>query len=227
LVHTTSDSRISGGGDIVPSVNLIIDSRTSEENVDSSGTPTPSSMPPPPPSVYDPDHLSQDPVERLPIVSYPINDQDAVRRAYILKGSFKPYANAFKKERVVLEIGHSMLHGFTNIISLNIVSRMMPHFALYAWGGERNPFTHCGWRNWNRDDALDKHVSGVDSAHNAAQEMYNSYLTPSTTIDNRIVEVGSEEKRLYKIRLTYSLRCLRFLSNQELSFVGMMKVTSQ
>jgi hypothetical protein len=49
--RTTGDSRISGG--IVPSVNLIIDSRTSEENVGSSGTPTPSSMPPLPP----PGHL--------------------------------------------------------------------------------------------------------------------------------------------------------------------------
>jgi hypothetical protein len=97
-VRTTGDSRIRGGGDIVPSVNLIIDSRTSEENMDSSGTPTPSSMPPPPP-VYDPDHLPQDPAERLHIVSYPINDQDAVRRAYILKGPFKPYANDFKKRK--------------------------------------------------------------------------------------------------------------------------------
>jgi hypothetical protein len=50
--------------------------------------------------------------------------------------------------------------------------------------------------------------------------MYNSYLTPSTTIDNRIVEVSSEEKWLYKIRLTYSLRCLRFLLNQGLTFRG-------
>jgi hypothetical protein len=98
-VHTTGDSRISGGGDIVPSVNLIIDSRTSEENMDSSGTPTPSSMPPPPPPVYDPDRLPQDPAERLPIVSYLINDQDAVRRDYILKGPFKPYAHDFKKRK--------------------------------------------------------------------------------------------------------------------------------
>jgi hypothetical protein len=37
-------------------------------------------------------------------------------------------------------------------------------------------------------------VGGVDSAHNAAQKRYNSYLTPSTTIDNRIVKVGSEKK---------------------------------
>jgi hypothetical protein len=73
-VRTTGDSRISGGGDIVASVNLIIDSRTSEENVDSSGMPTPSSMPPPRPPVYDPDCLPQDPAERLPIVSCPIND---------------------------------------------------------------------------------------------------------------------------------------------------------
>jgi hypothetical protein len=80
--------------------------------------------------------------------------------------------------------------------------------------------TDCGWRNWNRDDALDKYVSSVDSAHNAAQERYNSYLTHSTTIDNRIMKVGSEKKQLYKIRLTYSLRCLRFLLNHGLAFRG-------
>jgi hypothetical protein len=139
-VQTAGDSRISVSGDIVPSVNLIIDSRTSEENVDSSGTPTPSSMPPPPspPSVYDPGRPTQDLAERLSIVSYPINDQDDVRRAYILKDPFKPYAHNFKKkERVVLGIGHSMLHGFTNIIDLNIVSRMMPYFALYAFCSKR------------------------------------------------------------------------------------------
>jgi hypothetical protein len=88
-----------------------------------------------------------------------------------------------------------------------------------GWG-KKNPFTHYGWRNWNRDDALDKHVGGVDSAHNAAQERYNSYSTLSIAIDNRIVEVGCEEKRLYKICLTYSLRCLRFLLNQGLTFCG-------
>jgi hypothetical protein len=37
----------------------------------------------PPPLVYDLARLPQDPAERLLIVSYPINDQDVVRRAYI------------------------------------------------------------------------------------------------------------------------------------------------
>jgi hypothetical protein len=111
--------------------------------VGSSDTPTPSSMPPPPPPVYDPGRLPQDPAERLPIVNYPINDQNVIRIAYILKGPFKSYAHDFKKRKSGTGIGHSMLHDFTNIIGLNIVSRMMPHFALYAScskGGKEKSF---------------------------------------------------------------------------------------
>ncbi|RLM78968.1 uncharacterized protein C2845_PM12G08030 [Panicum miliaceum] len=55
------------------------------------------SPPPPPPSGFDVDHLPHDPGERLPIASYYVNDQDAVRRAYILRGAFQPYAHEFPK----------------------------------------------------------------------------------------------------------------------------------
>jgi hypothetical protein len=48
-------------------------------------------------------------------------------------------------------------------------------------------------------------VSGVDSAHNAAQEWYNSYLTPSTTIDNRIVEILKKILHRRVIGLKYEL----------------------
>jgi hypothetical protein len=63
-----------------------------------SGTPTPSLMPPPP-LIYDTGRLPQDPTERLPNVSYPINDQDVVSKAYILKGPLKLYAHDFKKRK--------------------------------------------------------------------------------------------------------------------------------
>ena len=36
--------------------------------------------------------------ERLPIASYNVNDQNAIRRAYILKGPFQPYAHDFEKK---------------------------------------------------------------------------------------------------------------------------------
>jgi hypothetical protein len=85
---------------------------------------------------------------------------------------------------------------------------------------KKSAFVEGGWRTWNRNDALDLHVGSVTSAHNAAQERYNLFMTPHGAIDDKIGKVGSEERCLYKIKLTYSLRCLRFLLQQELAFCG-------
>ena len=87
-------------------------------------------------------------------------------------------------------------------------------------GKGTNAFTEGGWSNWNREDALSKHVGGVTSVHNAAQEKYNLFVNPSAAIDDLLVKVNSEELRLYKIRLKYSLRCLNFLLRQGLAFRG-------
>ena len=90
----------------------------------------PSLPPPPPPPVYDINQLPHDPDQRLPIQSYPANDQDAIRRAYILKCPFKPYAH--KKGKLEKDIAASILCGFIIMIGLNIVSRRILHFAFYA-----------------------------------------------------------------------------------------------
>jgi hypothetical protein len=47
---------------------------------------------PPPPTLYDVSRLPHDPGERQHIASYHANDHDAIRRAYILRGPFQPYA---------------------------------------------------------------------------------------------------------------------------------------
>ncbi|EAZ17042.1 hypothetical protein OsJ_32532 [Oryza sativa Japonica Group] len=47
------------------------------------------------PPEYDADHLQYDPGLRSPIASYDVNEQDAVRRAYILKGPNQCYAHDF------------------------------------------------------------------------------------------------------------------------------------
>ena len=121
-----------------------------------------------------------------------------------------------------------VLFGFIDIIGLNIVQRRKLHFVFYATclkrkktsGKGTNAFTEGGWNNWNREDALSKHVFGVTSVHNAAQEKYNLFVNPSAAIDDLLVKVNSEELRLYKIRLKYSLRCLNFLLRQGLAFRG-------
>jgi hypothetical protein len=60
-----------------------------------SPSPQPSSLPP----VYDINRFPHDPGERQSILSYPVNDQDAIRRAYIIKGLFKPFAHDFPKKK--------------------------------------------------------------------------------------------------------------------------------
>ena len=87
-------------------------------------------------------------------------------------------------------------------------------------GKGTNAFTHGGWRNWNREDALLKHVGCVSSVHNAAQERSNLFVNPRAAIDDLFVKVNSEDLRLYKMRLKYSLRCLQFLLHQGLAFRG-------
>ncbi|KAI5015782.1 hypothetical protein ZWY2020_057172 [Hordeum vulgare] len=54
----------------------------------------------PSPPVYDFSRLKHDTVERIPIASYLVNDQDTVRRAHILKNTFKPYAHDFEKRSI-------------------------------------------------------------------------------------------------------------------------------
>jgi hypothetical protein len=47
-------------------------------------------------TIYDVNRLPHDPGERQPIASYHANDHDAIRRAYILRGPFQPYAHSLQ-----------------------------------------------------------------------------------------------------------------------------------
>ncbi|CAN6331651.1 unnamed protein product, partial [Urochloa humidicola] len=57
-------------------------------------------------------------------------------------------------------------------------------------------------------------------AHKLAGEKYIGFMNPNAAIDNQIEKWSDEDRRLYKIRLTYTLRCLKFLLHQGLAFRG-------
>ena len=93
--------------DVNPS--LVASSVLSEsiETEDDILPPIPAPIPPPtedvlPPQspIYDINRLPRDPAEKLPIASYPFNDQDAIRRSYILNGPYQPYSHEFKKRAI-------------------------------------------------------------------------------------------------------------------------------
>jgi hypothetical protein len=87
---------------------------------------------PPPSRLYDVSRLQHDPGERQPIASYNANDHDAIRRAYILRGPFQPYAHEFPNRKIGDRDRHLILCGFKKFLGLNIVSRKMLHFSLCA-----------------------------------------------------------------------------------------------
>jgi hypothetical protein len=94
-----------------PPVETIVGQQNREEDrvevdeiVDHSSSSSPSLVTPPSPlpasnpPVYDINLLEYDLGERLPIENYHVNDQDEIRRAYIIKGPCKPYIHDFHTE---------------------------------------------------------------------------------------------------------------------------------
>ncbi|XP_066381051.1 uncharacterized protein [Miscanthus floridulus] len=90
---------------------------------------------------------------------------------------------------------------------------------LFKKGSGSEAFTVDGWNNWNiGEPALLKHLGS--KAHIAAQERYIGFINPKVAIDYNIQKWSDEDLRLYKKRLTFSLRCIKFLLHQGLAFRG-------
>jgi hypothetical protein len=182
---------------------------------------------PPPPPLYDVSRLPHDPGERQPIASYHANDHDAIRRAYILRGPFQPYAHEFPNRKIGDRDHHFNFVWFQNFpwIEYSVKKDAAFCFMCYLFkskakkGKGTSAFTSDGWNNWNKGSkALLKHVGSM--SHKTAEEKYLGFINPNAAIDNKVEKWSDDDRNLYKIRLTYSLRCLKFLLHQGLSFRG-------
>lgn len=60
-----------------------------------------------------------------------------------------------------------------------------------------------GFRNWHLKSRIVKHVGGINSFHNVAQDKYNHFITPKTNIVERFASTTEQDKARYMSRLTY------------------------
>jgi hypothetical protein len=172
--------------------------------------------------------IEHDPGLRTPISSYSINIQDAVRRAYIALGPCRPkmkkddfpqhecggmrrFLPKWFSEFSWLEYSVDKDAAYCFVCYLFKVNNKLP-------GGDA--FVNEGFRNWNVKASLLKHVGVVDSAHCEAEEKYNLFLTPKASIRESVASNTSLYKAQYLARLTWSLKCIRFLLHQGLAFRG-------
>ncbi|XP_066382993.1 uncharacterized protein, partial [Miscanthus floridulus] len=214
-----------------PDVNIVEEQNQEEDRVQveeiADHLPSPPLASPPPPtskpSAYDINRLPYDLGERLPIEDYPVNDQDAIRRAYITKGACKPYIHDFPYRNiggVPRRFSIQWLHNYEWLeYSVKKDSAFCFICYLFKKGSGSKTFIVDGWNNWNIGiTALLKHSGS--RTHKAAQEKYIGFMNPKVAIDYNIDKWSEEELCLYKKRLTYSLRCIKFLLHQGLAFRG-------
>jgi hypothetical protein len=77
-----------------------VQSDTESETETEDATSDPPSPQQPSARSYDAHFLPYDPGERIPISRYNANDQDDVRRGYILKGPCQPYEHTFPTRKI-------------------------------------------------------------------------------------------------------------------------------
>ncbi|XP_066395771.1 uncharacterized protein [Miscanthus floridulus] len=214
-----------------PDENIVEEQNQEEDRVQveeiADHLPSPPLASPPPlaskPPAYDINRLPYDPGERLPIEDYPVNDQDAIRRAYITKGACKPYIHDFPYRNIGGVPRRFSIQWLYNYEWLEYSVKKDSAFCficyLFKKGSGSKTFIVDGWNNWNiGNTALLKHSGS--RAHKAAQERYIGFMNPKVAIDYNIDKWSEEELRLYKKRLTYSPRCIKFLLHQGLAFRG-------
>jgi hypothetical protein len=84
----------------------------------------------------------------------------------------------------------------------------------FASGGA---FIDEGFRSWNTKSRIRKHVGKINSAHSKAEEKYNLFMKPKSSIRESIASNISEFKAKYLARLKWSLQVARFLLRQGLA----------
>nr|XP_051200465.1 uncharacterized protein LOC127314040 [Lolium perenne] len=171
--------------------------------------------------------LEHDPGKRIPISMYDVNDQDRVRRRFIEMGPCQPKNHKFEftnkggRERRFSAVWFKDFPW----IEYSVEKERAFCFVCYLFkdktrcpGGDA--FVKKGFNNWNMKKRLKKHEGEVSSAHAEAQEKYDRFNSPQTSIRESIASNTTQYKALYKQRLTWTLKCVRYLLHQGLAFRG-------
>jgi hypothetical protein len=179
--------------------------------------------------LFNPDEIMCDPAQRQQIEDYHPDVQAQVRRAYLLKGPTQPIVNfptkkygsksrkfsaSWYKKYDWIEYSESKDAAYCFYCFLFKQPRSSTHFGY-------DVFNKMGYSDWKHaSEALPQHVGGVNSAHNQARLHCDDFRNQSQSVSHKLARASEESKVLYKIRLTSSLGCARYLIAQGLAFRG-------
>jgi len=177
---------------------------------------------------FNPDDIVADPALRKQIEEYDKNVQDQVRRAYILKGPCQPKGLYFPRRQYGQRSRPFQEEWYDKYDWLEYSVSKDASYCFYCFlfkqpgkGDKYEAFTKVGYSNWK--DAVEKfksHVGSVNSVHNNARLHFDDFNNQRQSIGTVMSNASREAEELYRIRLTSSLACSRFLMMQGLAFRG-------
>ncbi|XP_058746988.1 uncharacterized protein LOC131619973 [Vicia villosa] len=186
-----------------------------------------------PPNVaneFNPNEIVRDPGCRKQIHVYASDIQDQVRRAYILKGPTQPdlarfprtpfgkysraFCKAWYKNYTWIEYSESKDATYCFYCFLFKPPGRAEHFGYEV-------FNKDGFKDWKHaSKGFKDHIGSHDSKHNSCVKHYDDYNNQRQSVTSIFARATRESEELYKIRLTCSLDCTRYLIAQGISFRG-------
>ena len=175
------------------------------------------------------DDIASDPALRKQIHEYAPEIRDQVRRAYIAKGPHQPIIKFPRRQfgAVTRAFSQSWYEKFNWIeYSESQDAAYCFYCFLFKQPGRADQFgsevfTRTGFTNWKHAyKSLPEHVGGVNSVHNNCLKHCDDFNNQRQSVARKFCIASQEAEELYKIRLTSSLECSRYLLAQGLAFRG-------
>ncbi|XP_058772135.1 uncharacterized protein LOC131645966 [Vicia villosa] len=169
-----------------------------------------------PPNVaneFNPTEIVRDPGCRKQIHEYAIDIQDQVRRAYILKGPTQPDLAIFPRTQFG-KSSRSKDAAYCFYCFLFKPPGRAEHFGYEV-------FNKDGFKDWKlASKGFKDHIGSHNSKHNSCMKHYDDYNNQRQSVTSIFARETRESEELYKIRLTCSLDCTRYLIAQGIAFRG-------
>ncbi|XP_058741033.1 uncharacterized protein LOC131613375 [Vicia villosa] len=179
---------------------------------------------------FNPNEIVRDLGCRTQISEYAPDIQDQARRTYILNGPMQPDLSSFPRTQfgsVKRAFSKSWYKNYTWLEYSEIKDAAYCfYYFLFKQPGRTEHFgfevfTKSGYRDWKHaSQGLKGHVGSHNSLHNSCVKHYDDYNNQRQSVTSKFAKATKESEELYKIHLTCSLYCSRYLIAQGMAFRG-------
>ncbi|KAL7086970.1 hypothetical protein ACP275_13G036300 [Erythranthe tilingii] len=168
------------------------------------------------------EYLELDPGKRTPILDYHPNDQDDVRRAYLVNGLTRPNMTEYPLRKI-----GKMNRSFNNSwykdndwseysIEKEAVF-CLPCYLCYN-GTSHSAFVIEGFRNWNLKNKLNTHVGELNSHHRNCVKACVNLMKKNQSIESSFIKHSTKAEADYLVRVKASLEAVKFLVRGGIAF---------